>query len=210
MMLSILRKKKTVSAATKSFSKKSDLTKVLKNNPDSILFTKNSPFSNFHKQYKDPIVVRSIEGYRFWTAEHLYQYYKIFESWCIDGNKTISSFVVHDTGGKEYKLKSMTDIEEAFKLIKSPWTIKSITDELHNQWLLLVDKRKWLRDEYMYMTLYSKFQNLKLREKLLATEDKKLVEKSYRDGYWWYNPDTKKWENRLWMLLMKLRADITN
>ena len=71
-----------------------------------------------------------------------------------------------------------------------------------------------VKDQVMYDVCYAKFtQDKNLKEKLLATGNKELIEgNSHNDRCWGmtYDRNTKSWigENRLGIVLMKLRENL--
>lgn len=73
-----------------------------------------------------------------------------------------------------------------------------------------------VKDEIMYNVCYAKFtQDEELKNKLLATGDRELVEANrWNDKYWGmtYSQRHNMWigENRLGLVLMRLREDLKN
>ena len=63
------------------------------------------------------------------------------------------------------------------------------------------------RIEYMRKAIKEKFDNNpELKEELLSTWDKEIIEYTYRwDTRFWINQDTLEWRNILWKLLMEYR-----
>lgn len=71
-----------------------------------------------------------------------------------------------------------------------------------------------VKDQVMYDVCYAKFsQDIKLRNRLLDTDNMELVEGNYHGDRCWgmtFSQKTRTWigENRLGIILMKLREDI--
>lgn len=71
-----------------------------------------------------------------------------------------------------------------------------------------------IKDQVMYNVCYAKFsQNKDLKEKLLATEDREIIEgNNHGDKYWGmiYIQKDKKWigKNQLGITLMKIREEL--
>ena len=80
--------------------------------------------------------------------------------------------------------------------------------------VLLREDQEEVKDQVMYDVCYAKFsQDEELKNKLLATGDRELVEGSFHGDRCWgmtFSQKTNSWirENRLGVVLMKLREDL--
>lgn len=80
--------------------------------------------------------------------------------------------------------------------------------------VLLREDWEEVKDQVMYDVCYAKFtQDKRLKEKLLATGDRELVEGNYHGDKCWgmiFSKNTNSWigENRLGIVLMQLREDL--
>lgn len=120
----------------------------------------------------------------------------------------------------EYKGLRFENTEAAFHSQKCPVRAQefemvrpSQSKKLGRQ-VLLRDDWEEVKDKIMYDVCYEKFtQDKELKDKLLATGDKELVEGNYHGDRCWgmtYSQKTKSWigQNRLGIVLMKLREDL--
>lgn len=100
-----------------------------------------------------------------------------------------------------------TDYEETIRKASSP--MKSAQLGRSRKVKL---RKNWdnLRDNIMYEAIKAKFtQHQELKELLLGTEDKLLVEHTQNDSYWGDGGDGSG-QNKLGKLLMKLREELRN
>ena len=122
----------------------------------------------------------------------------------------------------EYKGCKFTNTEAPFHAEKCLERIKEFEMKRPSQSKQLgrrVTLRKdWeeVKDQVMYDVCYAKFtQDKKLKEKLLATGDREIIEGNLHYDKCWgmvYNYKTKEYEgeNRLGIVLMKLREELKN
>ena len=153
------------------------------------------------------------------TDTHIYFWGSIYSNWepCkINYNSLLFESSEHLF--MYLKAQYFNDIETANLILKtsSPSEAKALGRKIKN-----FDEDKWIheRENAMYIACYEKFyQNKDLKEKLLLTKDKTLVEGSpydfiYGVGLKWDDKlilDEKNWKglNLLGITLMKVREDL--
>ena len=132
----------------------------------------------------------------------------IFENW---SNLTLLKNPIIDEYGNEYRcsewyyMAQRTNDLWAKKIIAFLSTWFGLAMKSRQLYDLEQDEEK--RIEYMRNAIREKFDNNpELKEELLATGDKKIVEYTYRwNVRFWINQNTWKWKNILWKLLMEYR-----
>lgn len=90
--------------------------------------------------------------------------------------------------------------------VKDERTMNEVIEEYHDVKL----REDWdeVKCDVMYKALHAKFtQNEYLKDLLMSTGDKEIIEASPRDAYWGWGKD-KKGVNMLGKLLMKLRTEL--
>lgn len=149
-------------------------------------------FSNF---YKSPI---TIEGKKFNTVEHYFQYKKFDDHWYQE------QIYKQNTPGKAKFLSSQQ------KGARFPWMrpLYEIVKESYKRGIKPRDNWDIIRNFVMIKGVIAKFtQNKHLMKELLSTKNKILREASPRDFYWGIGKD-KKGKNMLGKILMCLRDEI--
>lgn len=125
--------------------------------------------------------------FHFYSSEVAYQMFKIFKNW---KNPT-----------QEELLRALAFVSDC----PTPGRAKRKGRKIE------IDAEYWdsVKQDVMYEILKSKFQNAKLKEKLLKTEDAYLEEtNTWNDTYW--GVCDGEGQNMLGKLLMRLRSDIRN
>jgi ribA/ribD-fused uncharacterized protein len=140
-------------------------------------------FSNF---FRAPIKINDV----IWpTSEHYYQAMKFKgQTMMYTGREVI--------------------VTELVRSLASP---RTVCEFCRNPLMNLREDWEEVKEDYMYKALQAKFSdyNYELKHKLIQTDNADIVEDSPIDYYWGCGKD-RSGQNRLGVLLMRLRWDITN
>ena len=172
-----------------------------KKNKEFILFyeAKEKPYGVFSNYSLSPI---TINKKLYDSVEHFYQSSKYENEYSEVIRKASTPNKARILARQElcFQYKWQLELNEIIKLNQAKGiTLKSMRPD----W----EERK---DEIMYQGLQAKFtQHPSLKSLLVNTGDKILVENSPRDSYWGWGKN-QKGENKLGLLLMKLREEFTN
>ena len=154
--------------------------------PPILFYEKGQPYYEFTNFYYDPNNLIAIDGQDWFTVEHYFQAQKFIETpRLVQGIRNIiSARQVVDIIGRNPKYQSY---------IRKDW------DEV--------------KDGIMYKGVYAKFsQNEELRNLLLSTRTRKLVEHTANDKYWADGGDGGngiKGQNKLGQILMRVREELS-
>lgn len=156
----------------------------------------NDVFGEFSNFYPSAITV---DGMVYDTVEHLYQTSKFTDP------EYRAIVRESSTPNKAFILGNLRTGAGGFK-----WRTELNTLIAHHRGRGVTIRRDWneVRESVMRMGLREKFTRHKvLKDLLLSTGDKRLVEDSPRDPYWGVGKDGRGL-NRLGELLMELRASL--
>lgn len=133
---------------------------------------------------------------------------QVFEEW---SNFSHLEKPIEDEFGNEFRdsewyyMAQRTDDPEIKKMIAFLSIWHGLARKTRQLYPLEQDETK--RIEYMRKAIKNKFdKNPTLKEKLMSTWDKQIIEYTYRkDTFFGIDQNTLKWKNILWKLLMEYR-----
>jgi len=145
-------------------------------------------------------------GKQYFSSEHIYQSMKYdYVGASSHTLKYAEEIRKVSTANKAYYLGRMTQHPSNW-----PWKVllNRIIEKYRNLGVIMRPDWKDVREDIMYSCLYAKFtQDLECQRLLLSTGNKKLIEETKRDSYWGNGGDDTG-QNRLGILLMKLRTEL--
>ena len=154
-------------------------------------------FSNFYPvdiEYDDKI---------YPTAEHLFQSMKFLGENANERSKEYAEIIrTQNTANKAFIL--------ARQVKKGGYKWRSNLNEIIEKYKDVKMREDWDKERLRIMKdiLLLKFKNKKLKDMLLKTGDKHIIEDSPRDSFWGIGKD-KKGENNLGKILMEIREKLT-
>jgi N-glycosidase YbiA len=166
-------------------------------------FQNNSPYYFLSNYYSSPIV---IDGVKWLSVEHYFQAQKFNQPESIEyynlllnadspqKAKNLGTQKPNDRGSNWYINKNKRELG-----LMNDQIMKYKDVKMRNDW-------ESVKDGIMEFALLAKFtQHEDLKEKLLSTNDAKLIEDSPYDSYW---GSARNGKNMLGLLLMKVRDSI--
>jgi len=161
-------------------------------------YSKNEPYFEFSNFY--PIKL-TIDDKEYASSEHYYQASKYMHVNKTKYNDLVELIRTQSTAGKAYYLAKMTKRTQYKWQIQLNQLIEKYSDcKIDPDW----ENKKM---KVMKKVLLIKFSNSKLKELLLSTNNKEIIENSPRDYFWGCGRDNSG-RNELGKMLMQIREKL--
>ena len=186
-------------------------------NQNILFYNKNEPFyefSNFWGSKTDKSFKLIIDDKEWVTTEHYFQANK-FTPLNLKKNEEYYEIIrTATTPAKAFMLANQKPKKYSYYVNwkhskTNQSTLNDLIDEYKNQTVFRPDWDTY-RDKVMFKAVTEKFkQNEHLKELLLSTGDSLIIEHTKRDKYWG-DGGNGKGENKLGLILMKVRKNLSN